>query len=138
MAIQVTYIFFSYLFFFKSCNPPPPPPPSGHISTHVGSQFPNQISNLYLLQWKCRVLTTGIQGKSPLTFSLMTAIIRFIYTVLLFTYIITPFLIIILLCGDCFLVYKNKKKKKRKISLICATLLAQQWTTIHGVAKSWT
>ena len=33
----------------------------------------------------------------------MTAVIRYIYTVLLFTHIITPFLIINLLCGDCFL-----------------------------------
>ena len=31
---------------------------------HVGSEFPDQGSNLCSLQWKCRVLTTGLPGKS--------------------------------------------------------------------------
>ena len=31
---------------------------------HVGSQFPNQGSNLCSLQWKHRILTTGSPGKS--------------------------------------------------------------------------
>ena len=33
MAIQFTYIFFSYLFFFKSCNPPPTPAFWPHLNT---------------------------------------------------------------------------------------------------------
>jgi len=33
-------------------------------TSHVGSQFPNQESNLCPLQWKHRVLTTGHPGKS--------------------------------------------------------------------------
>ena len=31
---------------------------------HVGSKFPNQVSNPHLLQWKLGVLTTGPPGKS--------------------------------------------------------------------------
>ena len=31
---------------------------------HEGSQFPNQGSNLHPLPWKCKVLTTGLPGKS--------------------------------------------------------------------------
>ena len=31
---------------------------------HMGSQFPNQGSNLLLLHWKHRILTTGPPGKS--------------------------------------------------------------------------
>lgn len=31
---------------------------------HAGSQFPDQRSNPYPLQWKRRVLTTGPPGKS--------------------------------------------------------------------------
>lgn len=31
----------------------------------MGSYFPNQRSNLCFLQWKSRILTTGLPGKSP-------------------------------------------------------------------------
>ena len=31
---------------------------------HAGSLLPNQGSNLCPLQWKCRLLTTGLPGKS--------------------------------------------------------------------------
>ena len=31
---------------------------------HTGSKFPNQGSNLYPLEWKCRVLATGPPGRS--------------------------------------------------------------------------
>ena len=33
---------------------------------HVGSQFPDQGSNLSPLHWKCGVLTTGWPGMSPI------------------------------------------------------------------------
>lgn len=31
----------------------------------MGSSFLNQISNPYPLQWRCRVLNTGLKEKSP-------------------------------------------------------------------------
>ena len=34
------------------------------LSHHVGSYFPDQGLNLYPLQWKHRILTTGLPGKS--------------------------------------------------------------------------
>ena len=37
----------------------------GCIMKHAESYFPDQGSNLLLLQWKHRVLTTGKPGKSP-------------------------------------------------------------------------
>ena len=37
---------------------------SGRASRHVRSYFPNQGSSPCLLQWKCRVLTTELPGKS--------------------------------------------------------------------------
>ena len=40
----------------------------GCAAQHVGSYFPDQGSNLCPLQWKCRVLTTGLPGNSPATF----------------------------------------------------------------------
>ena len=36
----------------------------GHTAQHAGSQLPNQGSNLYPLQWKCRILTTGLPNNS--------------------------------------------------------------------------
>ena len=35
-----------------------------HIAWHVGSQFPDQESNLHLLPWKHRVLTIELPAKS--------------------------------------------------------------------------
>ena len=45
--------FFSFLFYFL-----------GHPAWHVGSQFPDQRSNLSPLHWKLGVLTTGPLRKS--------------------------------------------------------------------------
>ena len=42
-----------FFFFFFGC-----------ASRHAGSQFPDQGSNLCPLQWKHRVLTTGLPGNS--------------------------------------------------------------------------
>ena len=38
---------------------------------HAGSQFPDQGSNPRPLQWNCRVLTTGLPGKSLHSYFLM-------------------------------------------------------------------
>ena len=39
----------------------------GHAARHVGSQFTELGSNLRPLHWKCRVLTTGLPGKSRIS-----------------------------------------------------------------------
>ena len=38
----------------------------GHSTSHMGSQFHDQGSDLHALHWKCKVLTTGPPWKSPL------------------------------------------------------------------------
>lgn len=40
----------------------------GHVTWHVGSQFPNQGSNLQPLHWNCGGLTTAPPGKSLIIF----------------------------------------------------------------------
>ena len=50
----VSHYFFSFLFYL-------PATPSG-----MWGQFPDQESNLHLLHWKHRVLTTGPPGKTVL------------------------------------------------------------------------
>ena len=47
-------LFFFFFFFLFGCAP-----------QHIGTLFPNQGLNLCLLQWECRVLTTGPLGNSP-------------------------------------------------------------------------
>ena len=37
-----------------------------HAQQHAASQFPEQGANGHLLHCKCKALTTGLQGKSPL------------------------------------------------------------------------
>ena len=36
----------------------------GRNTQHAGSYFPDQGLNLHSLQWKCRILTEGMAGKS--------------------------------------------------------------------------
>ena len=42
------FLFAVFIYLFFGCT-----------EKHVGSRFPKQGSNLYLLHWKCRVLTAG-------------------------------------------------------------------------------
>ena len=43
------YLFFSFKVF-------------GRATQHVGSEFPDQGLNPHPLEWKCKVLVTGLQG----------------------------------------------------------------------------
>ena len=46
-----------------------------HTAWHVGSQFPNQVLNPGPLQWKSRILTTRLPGKSFFPFLLSIKIV---------------------------------------------------------------
>lgn len=54
----VLFLFFLKAFILFLC----------HDAWHVGSEFPVQGSNPWLLHWKCGVLTTWLSGKSPVIF----------------------------------------------------------------------
>ena len=85
-----------------------PPIPRGCTVWLVGAQLPNQGSNLHLLKWKCRVLTTDCQ-RIPSFFFFLSLLVLFCLIFLGILDARPPFLTDIMENQN---IWMNKDKKK--------------------------